>query len=145
MASYIYRKKPDPVVDHNLHELISNPTTFGYNTPVGGQLAVTNFFEVLNADEDIIGFLWFVFYSDENMIEINLGKSLHTDKFQGFSSNVLLDLDRIKSELSQDGINAQTQWLGIVKPANKNYEKITSFLTQHGFQNDGEGGFVKSC
>ena len=65
MSSYIYRKKPNPVVDHNLYELISNPTTFGYNTPVGGQLAVTNFFEVLNADEDIIGFLWFDFYSVE--------------------------------------------------------------------------------
>ena len=50
MSSYIYRKKSDPVVDHNLYELISNPTTFGYNTPVGGQLAVTISFEVLNAD-----------------------------------------------------------------------------------------------
>lgn len=64
MSSYIYRKKSDPVVDHNLYELISNPTTFGYNTPVGGQLAVIISFEVLNADEDVIGFLWFVFYSD---------------------------------------------------------------------------------
>ena len=93
MSSYIYCKKPNPVVDHNLYELISNPTTFGYNTPVGGQLAVTNFFEVLNADEDVIGFLWFVFYSDENMIEINLAKSPHIAKFQGFSLNMLSDLD----------------------------------------------------
>ena len=145
MSSYIYRKKPNPVVDHNLYELISNPTTFGYNTPVGGQLAVTNFFEVLNADEDIIGFLWFDFYSDENMIEINLAKSLHAAKFQGFSSNVLSDLDRLKSELPQEWITPQTQWLGIVKPANKNYQKITFFLMEHGFQNDGEDGFVKSC
>lgn len=41
MSSYIYRKKPNPVVDHNLYELTSNPTTFGYNTPVGGQLGWT--------------------------------------------------------------------------------------------------------
>ena len=79
------------------------------------------------------------------MIEINLEKSPHTAKFQGFSSNVLSDLDRIQSELPQEWINAQTQWLSIVKPANKNYEKITSFLMKHGFQDDGEGGFVKSC
>lgn len=125
--------------------MISNPTTFGYNMPIGGQLAVTNFFEVLNADEDIIGFLWFVFYSNENMLEINLVKSLYADKFQGFSSNVLSDLDRLKSELPQAWINPQTQWLGIVKPANKNDQKITSCLMQHGFQNDSEGGFVKSC
>lgn len=145
MSSYIYCKKPNPVVDHNLYELISNSTTFGYNTPVGGQLAVTNFFEVLNVDNEVIGFLWFVFYSDENMIEINLAKSLHAAKFQGFSSNVLSDLDRLKSELPQEWITPQTQWLGIVKPANKNYQKITFFLMEHGFQNDGEGGFVKSC
>ncbi len=106
--------------------------------PIGGQLVVTNFFEVLNADEDIVGFLWFVFYSNENMLEINLVKSLYADKFQ------LSDLDRLKSKLPQEWINPQTQWLGIVKPANKNYQKITSFLIQHSFQNDGEGGFVKS-
>lgn len=145
MSSYIYCKKPNPVIDHNLYELISNSTTFGYNTPVGGQLAVTNFFEVLNVDNEVIGFLWFVFYSDENMIEINLAKSLHAAKFQGFSSNVLSDLDRLKSELPQEWITPQTQWLGIVKPANKNYQKITFFLMEHRFQNDGEGGFVKSC
>lgn len=107
-------------------------------------MAVTDFFEVLNAEEYLIGFLWFIFYSDENIIEINLGKSHHTAKFQGFSSNVLSDLDRIHSELPYQWINPQTQWLGTVKPANKNYEKITSVLMQHGFQNDGEGSFVKS-
>lgn len=57
MSSYIYWKKPNPVVDHNLYELISNPISFGYNTPVGSQLAVTHFFEVLNADDEVIGFL----------------------------------------------------------------------------------------
>lgn len=44
------------------------------------------------------------------MIEINLAKSLHVAKFQGFSSNALSDLDRLKSELPQEGINLQTQW-----------------------------------
>ena len=87
--------------------------------------------------------MWFVFYSSENMIEINLAKSPYIAKFQGFSLNMLSDLDRIQSELLQEWINPQTQWLGTVKLENKNYQKITSVLIQHGFQNDDEGGLVK--
>ena len=43
MSSYIYRKKPNPIADHNLYELISNSSIFGYHTLVGGQLALTDF------------------------------------------------------------------------------------------------------
>lgn len=106
---------------------------------------MTDFFEVLNADEDIIGLVWFVFYYDEKMIEVNLVTSPHDTIFQGLSSNVISDLDRPKPELPQEWINPEAQWLGIVKPTDKNYQKITFFLMQHDFQNDGEDGFVKSC
>lgn len=143
MPSYSYQKKSTPLVDENLKFLLNNPQTFAGQVEVGEQLCFEYFFEVIDSNGNLLGFIWFNFYSDENMIEISLGKSPQAKQFQGFAENIFSDLDKIKTELPQEWLN-DSKWLGVVKKLNPKKEKLEKLLTSNNFQKDEEDGFIKA-
>lgn len=141
--TYSYCIKSHPFVDENLHTLISNPNTIGYDAKIGEQLNINEFFEVLDVDNNLVGYIWFVFYSDDFEIEINIGKSPVAHRFQGFAKQVLTDLDKFKIELPTEWFNEHSKWLSIVKDKNPHKVKLESLLISNGFEKDGEDGFLK--
>ncbi|MDM1021875.1 hypothetical protein QSV37_16475 [Acinetobacter sp. VNK23] len=140
---YTYHKYPNPLVDENIQLLLNNPETFAAQVKVGEKLELEYFFEVKDPNGNLLGFIWFQFYSDENMVEISLGKSPNAEKFTGFAETVLSDLDKIKPELPQEWLKADSHWLGVVKKLNPKKEKLELLLVSNNFKSDGEGGFIR--
>lgn len=140
--SYNYCKKPNPLIDQNLQTLLNDFKSFGGNLKIGENLLYEYFFEVYDLSQNLIGFIWFEFRANENIVEINLGKSPSAIQSQNFLKTILFDLDKIKNYLPKEWLN-KSKWLFAIKSINPNKTKMENLLISNGFQFDENDDLLK--
>jgi len=140
---YTYHKSPYPLIDENIKNLLDDPRTFaGSHLNIGDNLHYEYFFEVKSLNDDLLGFLWFEFNSENNTVEFNLGKSPSANKFSRFTESILDDLGDLKAYLPKEWFN-NSMWLVGIKQINPKKERLEEILISNGFKENENQDFLK--
>ena len=129
---YTYQKNSNPSISSDFAILLNDPNLFDGTVEEGQQLANESFFDVLDTNKNVVGYVWFEHYSEDREIEVSFTK-LENVSANGFTNHILSNLTNLQEMLPNTWFDKKSKWLLIVKPSNPNKNLLTYVFKKNNF------------
>jgi len=134
--SLSFNKNSNPVLTPELVKILRDESAFNTsNVEIGETLVCENFFNVVDQDQNYVGFVFFK--QDEEGLEVLLGK--YKDDIKGFTDLVLKNIPSLLSQINLEGMD-EILVMNVIKVKNKCFE----YLLKTSYLNDFKGQFDES-